>query len=74
MTPEQLSANVRAGDKKAIRIVVRAVRDADGHLAEAASALGIGHRTLTRWGEIVPELAEAIAPLRAPMGRPRVKG
>ena len=58
----------------AVRLILRALRHADGSQLAAAQALGVGRSTLRRWLAQDSGLADAAAKWARPRGRNRLAG
>jgi hypothetical protein len=59
-----LGAQLRSGDKAAIKRVVDAYRKTEGVELKAAELLGVPRRTLINWRNVVPELDKALREAR----------
>jgi hypothetical protein len=59
-----LGAQLRSGDKRAIKRVVDAYRKCEGVELKAAELLGVPRRTLINWRTVVPELDKALREAR----------
>ncbi len=54
------SAQVLAGDPQAVENVKRALIRNGGNIQKAAAELGVGERTLHRWGDDLPHIKKIV--------------
>jgi hypothetical protein len=59
-----LGAQLRSGDKAAIKRVVEAYKQTSGNEVKAAELLDVPRRTLINWRNVVPELETALREAR----------